>query len=189
MKTRRIASSIALAAAVALGATSCGLLVPQNTTQTYAPSDGIDVNVGGLMVRNLMLIADESGENFNVVFTGVNEAENSGLLRITFVSADGATEASADFLLEQGLTVFGDPNGEVAPVLVTIPGAKAGGTVTAYFEGSGGNEEISLQVPVLDGSLFEYSEYVLSPAQLVDDEDVKLGAADDDADKGETIAE
>ena len=192
MKTRRIASSIALAAAVALGATSCGLMVPQNTTQTYAPSDGIDVNVGDLMVRNLMLIADESGKNFNVVFTGVNNAADSGLLRITFVSDDGAAEASADFLLEQGITVFGDPNGDVAPVLVTIPNLKPGATVKAYFEGASGSEELSRQVPVLDGSLFEYADYVLSPSQLVAEEDVELGGedqAEDDAADSEEIAE
>ena len=52
LKIRRIASSVALAAALALGATGCGLIAPQGTTEQYAPSDGIDVSLEGVEIRN-----------------------------------------------------------------------------------------------------------------------------------------
>ena len=187
MKTRRIVSSIALAAALSLGATGCGLVAPQGTLEPYAPSDGIDVDLEQLDVRNLLLIADESGENFNVVFTSVNNTDAPVLLRMTFVDESGSQKATADFMAEPGLTVFGDPDGDVAPTLVSVAGLKPGATVMTYLEVAGGGEE-QRAVPVLDGTLAEYEHYVLSPAQLVAEEDAKLegpagsdNAADADA--------
>ncbi len=164
MKTRRIASSLALAAVVALGATGCGLVAAQGTTVPYAPSDGIDVSLNGVDVRNMLLVADESGENFNVVFTAVNNATEAALLRVTFVAEDGA-EASADFQIEPGLTAFGDPEGETMLTLVSIPNLMAGATIETYFEVAGGGE-VKRQVPVLDGTLAEYQAYVVSASQL-----------------------
>lgn len=177
MKTRRIASSLALAAAIAMGATGCGLFAPQGTTDTYAPSDGIDVNLEGLDVRNLLLIADESGENFNVVFTGVNNGDAPVILRMTFVDESGSSKATADFLVESGLSVFGDPDGDIAPTLVSIPGLIAGANVMTYIEVAGGGEE-QREVPVLDGTLAEYQRFVLSPAELVADEATELEGAE-----------
>lgn len=163
MKTSRIASSLALAAALALGATGCSLIAPQGTLKPYAPSDGINVTIDNVAVRNMMLIVDESGENFNVVFTGVNNTTDNKLVRITFV--DGSSEASADFDLAPGLNAFGNPKGDVAPTLVSIPGLKAGNMVQAYFEVAGGGDE-KYEVPVLDGTLPEYRDYVLSKSQV-----------------------
>ncbi len=163
MKTRRIASSIALAAAIALGASGCSLIAAQGTMEPYAPSDGIDVTIENIAVRNLLLIADASGENFNVVFTGVNNTESDAIVRMTFVTE--STEASTDFALAPGLTAFGNPDGEFAPQLVSLPGLKAGQTVEAYFEVAGGGEA-KYEVPVLDGTLVEYKNYVISKSQM-----------------------
>lgn len=163
MKTRRIASSIALAAALALGASGCSLIAAQGTQEAYAPSDGIDVTIENVAIRNLLLIEDASGENFNVVFTGVNNTTEVELVRMTFVA--GNTEASSDFVLEPGLTAFGNPEGEVAPQLVSLPGLKAGQTVEAYFETQSGGEA-KYEVPVLDGTLEEYKNYVISKSQM-----------------------
>lgn len=163
MKTRRIASSIALAAALALGATGCSMIAPQGTTHPYAPSDGIDVTIEQVALRNLLLIADESGDNFNVVFAGVNNSTENQIVSMTF--SHESTQATADFLLAPGLTSFGDPKGEVAPTLVSLPGLKAGATVEVYFEVAGGGEA-KFEVPVLDGTLSEYQDYVLSLSDL-----------------------
>lgn len=189
MKTRRIASSLALAAALALGATGCSLIAPQGTQEPYAPSDGIDVNVEDIAVRNLMLIADASGENFNVVFTGVNNTTSEAIVRMTFVG--DSTEASTDFVLAPGLSAFGDPEGELSPQLVSLPGVAAGSSVEAYFESSSGGEA-KYKVPVLDGTLEEYKDYVISKSQLRQiekaDSDTKQESSDDAA-AGEAAAE
>lgn len=146
----------------------------------YAPSDGADVTLDNVAVRNLMLIPDASGENFNVVFTAVNKGESASQLRLTFVSEDGSSEASADFLLEPGSTKFGDPNGDEPITLVSIKGAQAGGGVTTFLEVAGGGEEERV-IPVIDGSgeLTEYADYVISASELR-----KLEAANDDRGSG-----
>ena len=182
MKTR-IASTVALAAAIALGATGCGLLAPQSTLEAYAPSDGVDVNLTGLDLRNVMLIADESGDNFNVVFGAVNHTGDDLDLTIKFVG-EGSKNASADFTVPAGSSLFGSPDGEQVPVLVTLPGLKPGATINAYFQLAGADEK-QTAVTVLDGTLAEYRDYVL-PANFSQAEDeteaeLKQGAEDENA--------
>ncbi|MBP1327047.1 hypothetical protein JOF28_002279 [Leucobacter exalbidus] len=155
----RIASSIALAAALALGATGCSLIAPQGTLEPYAPSDGVEVTIEGVDVRNLMLIADESGENFNVVFTAYNRTGADSDVTMTFVTEDSET-ASASFVLPEGTTAFGNPAAPETPVLVSIPDLVIGSTINAYFQVEGA-AEAEHKVPVLDGTLAEYQDYVL----------------------------
>lgn len=178
----RIASSIALAAALALGATGCSLIAPQGTTVPYAPSDGRDVNVEGIDVRNILLIADETGENFNVVFTAVNRTGAEQDIALSFVAADGG-RANAKFTVPTGTTKFGNPDGEVAPVLVSVPGLTAGATVTTYFQLADA-PEVQYDVPVLDGTLVEYRDYVLPAGFSSEDASPakkKVVAEDDEA--------
>lgn len=179
----RIASSIALAAALALGATGCSLIAPQGTLEPYAPSDGVDVNVEGIDVRNIMLIADETGENFNVVYTAMNRTGQEQALTMSFVAENG-DKASADFTVPAGTTAFGNPAGEVAPVLVSMPGVVIGSTVSAYFQLAGA-PEVEYNVPVLDGTLVEYQDYVLPAdfSQKADEtaDEKKAEAADEAA--------
>lgn len=162
----RIASSIALAAALALGLNGCSLIAEQATQIPYAPSDGIDANVAGASVRNLMLIVDESGENFNVVFTGVNTGSEDVPLTINFMD-QGSQQATAAFLIEPGTFEFGRPGGEVSPTLVTLPGVIAGSTVDAYLQTPGG-DEVQRAIPVLDGTLVEYQDFVISEAAMAE---------------------
>lgn len=173
----RIASSIALAAAVALGASGCTLIAPQATTIPYAPSDGIDVTIDGVDVRNLMLVADESGENFNVVFSSVNLTGEEHELTMTF-SGEGAQTAKAEFRIPTGNTRFGNPDGDETPVLVTIPDLAPGQTVDAYLKTSTSSEKQRF-VPVINGELEEYEDYVL-PADFA-----KKSAASSEAKKKE----
>ncbi|MEJ6489795.1 DNA modification methylase [Leucobacter sp. USCH14] len=158
MKTR-IASTVAVAAAIVLGATGCSLVAPIATATPYGPSDGVNVDVGAVDVRNIMLVADESGDNFNVVFGAVNQSGETQDLTITFTGS-GSQQASAEFEVPTGNTLFGDPEGEQTPVLVTLDGLKAGSTIEAYFQ-IAGSPEVPYQVPVLDGTLEEYRQYVL----------------------------
>ncbi|RGE19489.1 DNA modification methylase [Leucobacter sp. wl10] len=155
----RIASSVALAAALALGATGCSLIAPQGTLEPYAPSDGINVDVKNVEVRNIMLIADESGENFNVVFGAVNRTGDAQDMAVSFVG-EGSQQARAEFTVPVGNTSFGDPGGDEKPVLVSLPGLEPGATVRAYFQAPGA-PEVEREVPVLDGTLPEYRDYVL----------------------------
>ncbi|QZY53008.1 DNA modification methylase [Leucobacter tenebrionis] len=172
----RIASSVALAAALALGATGCSLIAPQGTLEPYAPSDGRDVSTEHVDVRNIMLVADETGENFNVVFSAVNRSGSDQQLTINFVG-EGSASASAEFDVPEGNTRFGNPEGEQTPVLVALPGVEVGSTVTAYFQVAG-TPEVEYEIPVLDGTLAEYRDYVL-PADFSDSKADKTDKADE----------
>ncbi|WP_336660573.1 DNA modification methylase [Leucobacter sp. USHLN153] len=184
----RIASSIALAAALTLGATGCSLVAPQATLTPYAPSDGVDVNVGSIDVRNIMLIADETGESFNVVFGAVNRSGEEQDLSIAF-SGTESQQATADFTIPTGNTLFGDPEGEETPVLVDLADLEPGDTIGAYFQLPGA-AEVPYDIPVLDGTLAEYEQYVL-PADFTKAKDTsergdKITESDEVADQSTT---
>ena len=152
MKTR-IAPAIALAVGVTLGATGCGLLAPQATTYAYAPSDGIDVNLPGVDVRNLLVLKEDG--DANIVFTGVNAGEEPQRVSIRFVE-DGTQIGQRNFTLAPGLTTFGVD----APETVSLDDVQNGSTVTAFVEGGG--QEVEREVPVLGNELAEYAELVPS---------------------------
>lgn len=166
----RIAAAIALAAGVALGASGCSLIAPQGTNVSYAPSDGVEVSTKGVNLRNIMLIADETGENFNLVFTAVNTTGAPSAVNVSLES-DGGT-ANADFQVPTGTTSFGNPDEGQPTVVMTVPGLAAGATTEAYFT-LNGESDLSEFVPVLDGTLKEYQDYVLAPTadELVSIED------------------
>jgi hypothetical protein len=170
LKTR-IASTLALAAAIVLGLSGCGLFAPQATLEPYAPSDGVEASLQGVDVRNLLLVAAEDGEHFNVVFTGVNTGSSPVQLRIAFEHE--STSASADFVLEPGIQAFGDPAGENGATVVSLPGLSVGATVTAYVQVAGA-EDREVRVPVLDGTLVEYQPYVLASSDISGPEDEEI---------------
>lgn len=168
MKLRTV-SAIVLAAGLTVGASGCSLIAPVATSIPYAPSDGIDVSVGGADVRNMMLIADESGENFNVVFTGVNIGSSDIELTVN-MEHGGSGFASADFTIEPGTTLFGDPEGDEEPTLVTLDDVQPGETVTAFFQVAG-VDEVEHNIPVLDGTLQEYRDFAISDSEVSMDSD------------------
>lgn len=166
----RIAAAIALAAGVALGASGCSLIAPQGTNVSYSPSDGVEVTTNGVYLRNILLIADETGENFNLVFTAVNTTGAPAAVNIS-MSADNST-ANVDFQVPTGTTPFGNPDEDQDVIVVTLPGLEAGATAKAYFTLNGETDIVEF-IPVLDGTLKEYRQYVLVPAsdELVTIED------------------
>jgi len=60
----------------AVGKTAgCGIFVDSATLKPYSAGDGLNVNVGGLQLRNVLVITDESG-NASLVATIVNDTTN-----------------------------------------------------------------------------------------------------------------
>lgn len=182
----RIAASIALAAGLALGATGCSLMAPVATVDPYAPSDGITVSADGVDVRNMILVADETGENQNIVFGSVNNTGAPATLTVKFV-VDGSASSTATFELEEGQQLFGNPEAPESVQLVSID-AIAGSTVKAYFSVNGG-AEVEHNVPVLDGTLKEYQAYVLPATGIAVDEEDADAADKDAADKADAKAD
>ena len=160
----RIVSSVALAAVIALGATGCSLIAHQGTLTPYAPSDGIDANAGAVEVRNLLLVISEESGVLNTVFTAVNSSDSVQQLSMTIVSSD-SQQTVHTFELEPGITKFGDPSSDLDLAIVQDPAARAGALASVYLQ-SGNSTEVQRDVPILDGTLAEYANYVLTAAQL-----------------------
>lgn len=152
----RAAASIALAAAVAAGLAGCNMISEQRTTMAYDASDGVGVNVGDFELRNLIVLTD--GESFEVTSGDLIAAvvNHSGKAGTISVSA-GSARAQIAVPGENGLTPVGYNDGEK----VTLDGldAQLGGTVEVTFT-AGGGSTVTAQVPVLDGTLAEYSTIV-----------------------------
>jgi hypothetical protein len=156
----RVAASVVLALAVALGASGCGLVAPQATTKHYDASDGISGNVGQVDVRNAMIIAgDKGGTVGNLVVTLVNTDSKSHRVRIS-AGQEGSTPAYVTVEPGQVKELGRDPqSGGASTVLIPQFDAKPGALFPVYFQ-YGDATGLDLKVPVLDGGLPEYSSLV-----------------------------
>lgn len=155
----RIAASLALAAALTLGMSGCSLIAHNATGVEYAPSDGVQVTSEGVALRNIMLVADESGENFNLVFTAVNTT--GGPAQVALNLEGEGVDAALAFVAPEGTTSFGNPANDEELLVTSLGGLKAGQTVKTYFTINGTGDLVEF-IPLLDGTLKEYQDYVLA---------------------------
>ncbi len=151
----RVAASIALAAALMLGATGCTFSANIATEKPYDPSDGVGAEVGELSIRNALLIGDDP-EELNLVMTVVSAADTDRRVTVQW-EADGERVTEEIFVSANGRTAFGGP--EQDQVLITGSGATIGGLVPVFFAYPGA-EGVEVLIPVLDGSLPEYELYI-----------------------------
>ncbi|WP_285115884.1 hypothetical protein [Leifsonia sp. fls2-241-R2A-40a] len=156
----RVATSVALALAVAFGTAGCGFIAPQATTKHYDASDGVSGSVGSVDVRNAIIVTNaKNGTVGNLVVTLVNTDSKSHRVAI---SAGSQNSSAAHVTLEPGQVKQlgqnpenGGPSNVLIPEFTTKPGA----LYSVYFQ-YGDETGTKLQVPVLDGQLPEYSSLV-----------------------------
>ena len=155
----RVATSVALALAVAFGTAGCGLVAPQATTKHYDASDGVSGTVGTVDVRNAMIITDaKDGTVGNLVVTLVNTGDAS---RRVAISAGDRSSAAHVTVKPGAVTQLGENPETAGPDNILIPEftAKPGTLYSVYFQ-YGDETGVNLKVPVLDGGLPEYSSLV-----------------------------
>jgi len=154
VKIRALAAPV-IAAALLLGTAGCGVFVPTATMKQYSAGDGLNVNVGKLELRNVMVITDESGDA-SLVGTIVNDSTN-----VQYVTAQFRTTTPIDvkFVAPEGITKIGlaDDN----PVIVHGTALKAGQYVEIYFQ-YGGEDGVGISIPVWDGTNPVYAPYAPS---------------------------
>ncbi|KAA9085357.1 DNA modification methylase [Microbacterium radiodurans] len=149
----RIVASIAVGAALTLGATGCSMISPQATTIDYSASDGVNVPPSGpLAIRNAMVITDESGTAGNFLASIVNDTDEAQTLVLGVAGASETVRVPA----RQQLLLGVDGN---EPILFEDLDTTAGATLPMSFQ-SGDGEGVRIDVPVLDGGLPYYTEYV-----------------------------
>lgn len=149
----RIVASIAVGAALTLGATGCSMISPQATTIDFSASDGVNIPPSGpLDVRNAMVIADESGTAGNFLAAIVNPTDEDHTLIFGF----GETTTTLKVPARDSISLGVDGN---KPILLEDIDTMPGGTLPMSFQ-SGDAEGVRIDVPVLDGTLPYYTEYV-----------------------------
>ncbi|GAA4695493.1 hypothetical protein GCM10025781_11560 [Kocuria gwangalliensis] len=136
----------AAAAAALLTATGCGYVSPQATADEYAPSDGIQADLGDVKVRNLMILAADADSEGRVIGSVVNEGSEPATLSI---DADGAT---AEVEVPANDTVMLETS---EPVMVDRAGAGPGLMVETELEADG--QSSTQSVPVLDHTYPRYA--------------------------------
>ena len=154
MNIRALASTT-LAATLLLGTAGCGIFVDAATLKPYSASDGLNVNVGELQLRNVLVITDESGDA-SLVFTIVNNTTN-----VQYLTAQLRTGTPVDLsiIANEGLTKVGLADGN--PAIATGTGLKAGQYIDIYFQ-YGGQDGVVMAIPVLDDSHSLYAPYAPS---------------------------
>lgn len=157
MKSRLIAS-IAVGAAVILGATGCSMISPQTTTVPYSPSDGINVpDVPGapLLVRNVLVLTT-AGAAGNLIAAIVNQTDRDETLTINI--SDTAVSKTVDVPANSTVSLGTEDMPPLTLALRTKPGA----TVLMEFQ-SGDAPGVKVHVPVLNGTLPYYATLVPKP--------------------------
>lgn len=162
MKTREFTVSratVTARAAALAGATTAALLLaacsPTTTTLDYAPSDGARVEVSAdarLRGLNLLVVSEGDGAPGTLLGALSNTTDEDATFTLT---ADGA--APVTVRVDAGATVtLGTADGEDAQLdaVDVVPGS----TLTAELTAAG--ESAEFELPVFDGSLPEYADYL-----------------------------
>lgn len=153
MRARRT-TSIVLAAATIAALSGCTFISAQSTLEPYDPSDGFSGTVGDVELRNALLIT-EDGETANLALNMINTGVKNATVAISWEAADGRHERNA-YVRAGGELHYG--TGDATLTLSGID-AELGALFPVYFQ-YGDNEGVELDVPVLDGTLPEYAEYL-----------------------------
>ena len=161
----RGAASIILAGALALGMTGCGFLTPQATLIEYAPSDGVQTNVGDIKVRNAVAISDEEGVDASLIMSIVNPTSEDVALELQYKDSTGkamtaTVEVPANSTLSLGNT------GEEQLVFRGVQ-LTEGSLFPVYLQ-YGAFEGSQLLVPVLPSDHAEYDGLHPTPAPTLE---------------------
>jgi hypothetical protein len=148
-------AAIALAAGIGLGTAGCTFLTPIATLNQYNPSDGINVTIGSLDVRNAVAIINTDGHAINLALTLVN---TGGSKTVTIQYESGGEKTDKTVALATGkVKQFGTE--EQGQIIILSPGVKAGELLPVYIQ-YGDEPGKQLLVPVLDGTQAEYEGLV-----------------------------
>ncbi len=148
----RIAASIVLAVGILLGTSACNLLAPQATTNHYDASDGVSGDVGDVAIRNAILLSND-GSTANLLVTVVNQGDSAHSLNVQYDAGGGKVTQKVIINPNSSVTVGTDGAPTVTLENIDTPP----GALFPVFLQYGSETGIELLVPVLDGTLKEYS--------------------------------
>lgn len=146
---------VAAGALTIMAASGCSYINPQSTMQQYSASDGVHGEVGSIELRNILLVSEGGDKPARIVGAVFNNASTSKT--VTFAGADGS-EATVKVPAD-GEQLF---DLDHRPVILDSTGAMPGALV--QIQVSTGSKQDELKVPVLDGTLKHYRDYLPTSA-------------------------
>lgn len=154
MSARKVLASIAISASILLATTGCSL-TPSNhiaSMQDYAPSDGAQLSVGHLKIRNAFILTNgtTTGLFASVVNSGLDDIDAT----IQYTATDGV-KSNISFPVFAGEKLDIGYNG-TEPVALDVQALP--GTNVQLWLLDNVNTGKSINVPVLSGTKSEYSE-------------------------------
>ncbi|MBO3085016.1 hypothetical protein [Cellulomonas fengjieae] len=159
-RTLRAAALVAGAAAVGLVLAGCSATNPITTQAKYSASDGVRVTLGDVVGSNLLVLSAAEGDPGAMQGGLINDGSEDRL--VTVAIGDDETIVTVGAKETVLLGVGRNPEDGFAevtfPVLEAAPGSTVSVTLSTPQDGS-----ISVEVPVLDGTLPEYATAVPSP--------------------------
>lgn len=155
--TRRALAASALALASLTAATGCTYTNAQSTAASYAPGATAAVSLGTVHVAGLFVATDGEGAAA-LVARIVNSGDDA--VDVEIAGTEDASTLSGTFQVEPATTFDVGPAGE-QQVRSTAFDVPPGQVVTMTV--SAGGETSDLAVPVLDGTLEQYAQYVPTP--------------------------
>ncbi|MCC3283127.1 MULTISPECIES: hypothetical protein [Arthrobacter] len=152
-RTRSAAAAGVIALSL-LGATGCSVVNDQATTMEYSPSDGIVQDLGDIQLRNILVVSDGDGEPGRLLGTVVNDSSDP----MNFELEVGGSTLTWN-IPAGGKVVYDDaPQSEVlVETVAVLPGTGIRAEATA------GTETATLNVPVVDGQIEYYQDYLPTP--------------------------
>lgn len=140
-------------ASLALLVAGCSATNPITTSENYAASDGVRVELGEAVLTNLLVLTAAEGSEGTVLGAVSNNGQDD--LELTLTLEGSADEARID--LPAGATVLLGPDEEEV-VLDSVPAPP--GALVAVSVVSDRSGAVTVRVPVLDGTLPEYADLV-----------------------------
>jgi hypothetical protein len=154
----RAAASLALVAVTAVMLAGCSLWMEPETQVPYDPSDGINVNVGELQLRNVLVVT-EDGVDGNLVMTIVNQGDDDLEVALQY-ETDGTKHDLTIDVPGDASTEFG--TGDAGQLLLEDIGTLPGGLLDLYVQ-YGEVPGKLLQVPVVSGLFPPYEDLLPTP--------------------------
>lgn len=147
----RLLAGAGVVALVGAGLAGCSATNPVTTALDYSASDGVRAELGDLTAENLLIISSAQGEPGALQGALTNNGASD--LTVEVGPQDGDT---VSVIVPTGSTVLlGGSQGETVTLTTTVP---PGAVEALTLETSVGADTVS--VPVLDGTLSEYSGLV-----------------------------
>jgi hypothetical protein len=163
----RVAASIAVTVLATTVLAGCQFVTPQQTANSYTPSDGVNGTAGDVKIRNVFLL-DGVDDTASLIGVLSNDSDSQTSVTLGWTGTAGP-ETKTVVVPSNGLiSLTTDPtkldtsvtSSSTAVVLDNVV-ADAGGLFPVTFTTSDGTGSLSL--PVLKGSFSQYATLVPTP--------------------------